>query len=263
MLRATWQGYVALGQLGVPVRLYTATQSMRPRFVQLHESDGSPVERELRCLAEQREIESSEIIRAVEYEPGRYIALTDRELAQAVSDVKTIAIQQFCDPSAIPSAYYDKPYYIVPAKGGERAYSLLREVLARRHIVAIAKFAIYHKEHVALVSVYGDLLLLQQLRFASEIVLRSNIKAPPLPKPSPSEIEALSAVVDRLSGPFFAEDYHDEYAERIQQLIERKAKGLSVPRRERVAPYATPESDIVAVLQDVIDSKPILTELHK
>lgn len=254
--RATWQGYIALGQLGIPVRLYSATQSTRPKFVQLHEKDGSPVERTLRCREERKEIDSSEIVRAVEHEPGKYITLTDRELDQsAPSSIKTIGIKQFADKHAVESLYYEKPFYIVPTKGGERAYALLREVFIRSSKVAVGQFIIYNQEHIAIIGVHGDVLMLQQLRFAAEILPRSNIKTPALPKPSPSEVEALSAVVDRFSGPFYIQDFHDEHTEHINELIERKIKGLSVPRRERIAPHATPEDEIVNALRSTINER--------
>jgi DNA end-binding protein Ku len=251
--RAAWQGYIALGRLGVPVRLYAATRAMRPRFVQLHESDGSPVERELKCAIEGRKIDPSEVVRAIEYEPGRYITLTDRELVTSTAlPEKTIAIQQFCEPEAVPSIYFDKPFYVVPARGGERAYALLREVLARQHKLAVAQFVIYTQEHVAALSVYSDMLLLQQLHFAAEIVPRSTLKTPALPKPGPAELDVLGAVAERFSGPLYLGDYHDEHSERVHELVERKAQGLPNRRTERIAPHATRETEIVAALQDTL-----------
>ena len=257
MARAAWQGYVTLGRLAVPVRLYQAVRSRNPRFVQLHETDGSPVERELRCRAEGRPIDSSEVVRAVEYAPGQYITLTDRELAVSESDLmKRITVRQFCPSDAIAPIYFERPFYIVPGKGGERAYALLREVLTRLHTVAVAEFVIYRHEHLAMVGVQGDLLLLQQLRFAADILPRSSLSTPPLPKPSPVEIEALSAVVQTLNGPFYIEDYHDVYTERLQAAVERKAKGLPPPRRERPAPQATPENQLVEALQHTLQESP-------
>lgn len=261
-MKAAWQGYIALGQLGIPVRLYTATKSLRPRFVQLHEKDGSPVRRQLQCREEQRDISSSEIIRAVEYEPGHYITLTNHELEQtAINPIKTIAINQFCTLGEISPLYFEKPYFIVPSRGGERAYGLLREVLVRVEKIAIAQFVIQNRERIAAIITHGDLLLLHQLHFAAEILPRESLKTPPLPKPSPSEIEALSTVVERFSGPFYITDYHDEHAERINELIERKAKGLPPAHNERIAPHATPEDEIINVLQDVLsEPKRILSD---
>ena len=257
--KAAWQGYISLGQLGIPVRLYSAIQSIRPKFVQLHESDGSPVERELQCRAEHRKIDSSEVVRAVEVEPGRYITLTDRELEVSVkSPVKSIVVQQFCEPAVVSSLYIDKPYYAVPSGGGERAYALLREVLVRRHKVAIAGFVIRTQEHIAMIGTFGDVLLLQQLRFSAEIVPRQSLQTPALPKPTPAEIDALSAVVDRFSGPLYLEDYHDEYSESVKDLVERKAKGLPARRQERIAPHATPESEIMEAIHETLGERKLV-----
>jgi len=258
MARAAWQGYITLGQLGIPVRLYSATQVVRPRFMHLHEKDSSPVERVLQCREEHREIPISEVIRAVEHEPGRYIALTDRELEQtAARRMKAIDVKQFCDVSAIPAMYFEKPYYVSPSRGGERAYALTREVFARTGKIAVTQFAIYNQEHIAALMVEGDLLVLNQLRFAAEIVPRDQVMTPPLPKPSPSEVDALTNVVERFSGPFYAHDYHDEYAEHLSELIERKAKGLPASRAERPAPQATPEEQIESTLRDTLGAQQI------
>lgn len=262
-VKAAWQGYVSLGRLGIPVRLYAATRPIRPRFVQLHEADGSPVERELRCRAEQRKIDSSEIVRAIEVEPGRYVTLTAHELGVAAkSPVKAISVQQFCESDTVAPIYMDKPYYVVPARGGERAYALLREVMARQNKVAIAEFVIYDQERIAMIDVYDGIIMLQQLRFSAEIVSRRSIKTPALPKPSPTEVEVLSAVVERFSGPLYLEDYHDEHSERIRELVERKAKGLKGGlRQERIAPHATPEADIISALHDTLGGRKLIDNL--
>lgn len=255
MTRAAWKGYISLGQLGVPVRLYTGTQSIRPHFVQLHETDGSPVERQLRCRAEQREIESKELIRAVELEPGKYLSLTNDELEAAASETpKAIAVQQFSDLSAIPPHFYDKLFYIVPMRGGERGYALLREVLGRTKKIAIARFTIYNTQHLAAINVSGDILMLYQLRYAAEIVPRAHIKAPPLPRPTPKEIATLSAVVERFSGPLYLEDYHDDYADHLQELIERKSKGLPSASPAHPEPHATNDDELLAVLENVLQT---------
>jgi DNA end-binding protein Ku len=141
-MKATWQGYIALGQLGIPVRLYSASRLVRPQFVQLHEKDSAPVERVLKCSAENREITYKEIVRAVEYEPGHYITLTGQELERNLpTPAKTIEVKQFCELSEVAPIYYEKPYYIVPSKGGERAYALLREALVRSKKAIVAQFA--------------------------------------------------------------------------------------------------------------------------
>lgn len=259
-MKAAWQGYVALGRLGIPVRLYNGMQSNAPKFVQLHMLDNSPVSRELACKAEGRPIPYGEVVRGVEYEPGKYVTLTEREMEHvSPTPIKAIAIRQFCDLAAIEPQYYSHPYYVVPGRGGERAYALLREVFTRTHKMAVAQLVLHNKEHIAALRVEGDLLMLLIMRYAAEIVPRSSIKTPPLTKPSPAEIEALRAVVEQFNGPFYIEDYHDERAEQISELVERKAKGLPMRRRERTAPRTTPEDDILPALRDTLGERRMIS----
>jgi DNA end-binding protein Ku len=254
-VRASWQGYIALGQLGVPARLFSASRQSNPKFVQLHEKDSAPVERVLKCSAENAEISHKEIVRAVEYEPGRFITLTGRELERTLTEsTKTIEVKQFCDPADIDPIYYEKPYYIAPSRGGERAYALLREALTLSKKVMVAQFAISNREHTGAIGLHGDILVLHQLRYSDEILPRSEIKTRALPRPSPTEVNTLRSVINHFSGPFYIEDYHDNYTEQINMLIERKIKGLPPPKREAVSANATPEEEIVTALQNTLSS---------
>jgi DNA end-binding protein Ku len=252
-MKATWQGYIALGQLGIPARLYSANRSLRPQFVQLHEKDSAPVERVLKCSAENEEISYKEVVRAVEYEPGKFITLTGQELERNLpASTKTIEVKQFCDLSEVDPIYYEKPYFIAPTNGGERGYALLREALARSKKAVVAQFVMHNKEHIGIITLYRDLLVLHQLRFANEVVPRGEIKTRALPRPSPTEVNTLQSVIEHYSGPFYAEDYHDNYSEQVQKLIKRKVKGLPPPRREPVNANATPEEEIVTALQNTL-----------
>lgn len=216
------------------------------------------MERVLICQAEGKEIKNQDTIRGIEHEPGRYITFTPRELERSGVDeaAKTIDVRQFCELEDIDAAYFERPYYIVPNKGGERAYALLRDALSRNRKLAVARFVIYNKERIAVIGLRGDILVLNQLRFAAELVPRSDIKTPPLPKPSPREIDALTAVIDRYSGRLHIEDYHDEQSERIEQLLERKVKGLPPPRESRLEPETTEESELLPVLRQTLEGLP-------
>jgi len=261
MAKALWQGYVVLGQLGIPVRLYGATAAARPAFVQLHDKDDSPLERILQCRREALPIRSNEVLRAVEYEPGRYVPLTARELMRAAPDgVKTIAVHQFCDETAVDPLYYERPLYVVPMVGGERAYALIRDVFAHSSACAVARFALYGREHIGVLRRHGDLLVLLQLRFAAELLPREQIHIPALPKPTQREVDVLTALVERFRGPLYLQDYHDEYTQRVRALIERKIRGLPLRHAERRNPHATPEEEIVPALQRALSAGQTLDE---
>lgn len=252
-MKALWKGYITLGRLGIPVRLYAATQQSGVKFVQLHEADGSPVERPLFCRKEHREIGSNEVVRGVEVAAGTYVAFTDQELMRYESNQeKAIHIRQFCVPEQISASYYEKPYYVVPTKGGEQGYALLREGLTSTGKLAVGSFYFYGNEYIAAIGVFEDMLLLHRLRFADELVPRSDITTPALPRVNPAEAEMMQAAIERYSLPFHIRDYHNAQAERVNLLIERKAKGLPLPRPERIAPNTTSQRDIPAVLSQMI-----------
>jgi len=257
MAKALWRGYIALGYLGIPVRVLAMTQTSGVHFVQLHASDLSPVTRELRCSRDHQQVKYDDLVRGIEHEPGNYVTLTERELERSAPDApKTLSVQQFCDVHAVPAVYYEKPYYVVPERGGEVAYALLREVFNRTGSMAIVSYMLYNKAHIGALSQDGDMLVLLQLRFTSELVPRSTIKTMPLVKPTPHEIELMMKVVEQYRSPVYMPDYHDESTERIQQLVERKIQGLPEPRAPKPAIHATPESQLATTLERTLQNGP-------
>lgn len=253
-MKALWKGYVSLGQLGIPVRLYPATRSSGLSFVQLHDKDGSPVERPLFCKAEHAEIPYKEVVRGVEVETGKYVTFTSQELEQGnAASSKAIEVQQFCKPSLIEPRYFDTPYYLVPGRGGERGYALIREGLDRTDTLAIVRFFFYGSSRLGAIETRGDVLLLHRLRYADELIARTEIHTPPLPRVSPAEVDLMQKVIERHSGPVHMRDYHNEHEERLRLLCERKAKGLPMPKPERQSPEATPEGDIEEMLMRIVN----------
>lgn len=253
-MRASWKGNLRLGALAVPVSLYSGTQSDVPEFVRLHAKDKSPVSRTYVCQAEKAEIAYADTVRAVEHE-GSYVEITDAELRGTGSAPKSIIIRQFSDPAAIEPPYYDKPYYIVPSHGGELAYTVLRDAFVRTGKVAIVTYLFYEKEHLGIVAATDGLLVLQQLRFASQIVVPSTIRTPSLPQPSPKQIDIAVEIMQRFSTPFYLRDYRNEQADHLNDLIERKAKHLPAKRPPRVTPGATPDEEILPTLQSLLASQ--------
>ena len=83
---------------------------------------------------------------------------------------RTIEIVEFIDTADVDPLYYDHPYYLVPAKGGEKAYRLLVEVMRRTEKAGLAKFVLGEREYlVALKSTQGALSLIT-LHYSEEIL---------------------------------------------------------------------------------------------
>lgn len=140
----------------------------------------------------------------------------------------------------------------MPGKGGEIAYTLLRQAFIQTGKVAITTFTLYEKEHIGIVSVSDGVLLLQQLRFADEIVPRSEIKTPSLSQPSPDQVDVAVRLMERYSAPFYIEDYRNEQLDELNEMIDRRAKGLSVKRKPQIAPHTTPEEELVSTLRALL-----------
>jgi DNA end-binding protein Ku len=253
-MKASWNGYLSLGKLTLPVRLYSATRSITPHFVQLHAKDHSPIMRITKCQKENQEIDTDEIIRAVKRD-GKYIEITDIDLKNARPNAQNVMVRQFSDPHAIHPMYYERPYYIVPDKGGELLYTLLREAFVRTNKVAIVDYVLYEKEHIGIISAHGGMLMLEQLRFAAEIIPRAEIETPSLPQPTPIQVDMATQLMDRYSAPFYVEDHRNEQAKAIQEMIDRKAKGLPPKRQKTVAPHTTPEAQVMDALKSLLKNQ--------
>ena len=176
-----------------------------------------------------REVPWDEIVKGYQYRKGEYVALSDEDFRSAnVAATQSIDITDFVDAAEISPMYYDKPYYLVPLKNGERAYALLRDVLSRTGKVAIAKIVIRTRQHLAAVIPQGPLLVINLLRFPHELrdpqhldIPRNNSKRLAI---SPGEVKMAERLVDSMVGSWNPEKYRDEYREDLLNLIDKKIK---------------------------------------
>ena len=171
MPRAIWSGSISFGLLNVPVKLYSAVSSKRVSFRELRASDGSRVRHKRVAEADEKEVPYEEIVKGYEVTPEQYVVLTRDEL-EALDPKKTraIEIQDFVDLDDIDPIYFDQPYYLGPDKGAERAYGLLVKAMADARKVAVARFVLRNREHLAAVRPMGKVLTMATMRFADELV---------------------------------------------------------------------------------------------
>jgi DNA end-binding protein Ku len=255
-MKAVWKGYIVIGEFGVPIRLYSATKSAGATFVQLHEQDGSPVERPLFCQKEQREIPFNEVVKGIDVGGGKYVMLTSEELEHSTETPdKTLLVKQFCSSSDVEPMYYEKPYFLTAAQGGETGYSIIRQALAQTKTSAIATFLFYGTERIGAMQVHGDMIMLHQLRYSDELVPRSSIKTLAVPQPGPQEVSLMKQVIETYKSPLYMADYSDTYSDYISDLAERKGKGLPPKRQEQIPAFTTPEDEISNVLSSLTGEK--------
>src|SRR5215216_7656755 len=172
-MRPLWTGALTFGLVNIPVKLHSAVQAKeRVSFRLLHKKDLSPIRYERVCQKEGEAVEWKEIVKGYEYTKGKFVVLTDEDFkAAAIESSKTIEILDFVGSDEIDSRYFETPYYIVPAKGGEKAYALLREAIKNTGTVGIGKITMRtNSMHLVGVKAIADAIVLEIMRFAEEVV---------------------------------------------------------------------------------------------
>src|SRR3954449_2678782 len=171
MPRAIWTGSISFGLLNVPVKLYSAVSRKSGSFSELRQSDGSRVRHKRAAEADGEDVPYDEIVKGYEIAPEQYVVMTREELEELdPKKTRAIEIQDFVELEAIDPIYFDHPYYLGPDKGAERAYALLARAMADRGRVAIARFVLRTREHLAAIRSNGEVLALATMRFADEVV---------------------------------------------------------------------------------------------
>jgi DNA end-binding protein Ku len=256
MARAIWSGTISFGLLNVPVRLYSAVARRSIALREIRESDSARIKHRRVAEGTDEEVPYENIVKAYELAPGQYVPIGKDEMAAlAPEKTRAIDVQDFVDIEEIDPMYFDSPYYLGPAEGAEKAYSLLAAAMESSGKAAITRFVFRNKEHLAALRASGGVLTLTTMRFHDEVVPPSELgDAVPDKKPKVAKREQQMAeqLIDSLSTKFKPGAYRDEYREELLALIERKAEGKEIVAPEAEAPKATKAPDLMAALEESI-----------
>lgn len=252
-----WKGAISFGLVNIPVRVESATRDNSPSFRMLHGQDHTPIRMKRVRQDTEEAVEYKELVKGYEYEPGHYVILDDEDFKQVALEVtRTIDIMDFVDESEIDSRYFDKPYYLAVQPGGEKAYSLLRRALQETGKVAVAKVVFRNREHLAAVKVVGDVLVLDTMRFADELIPLDRVETPgeeAEERLSEKEVEMALQLVEQLSTEFDATEYKDEYNEKLMERIRAKIEGKEIARVEVEEAAEAEVVDLVARLKESLE----------
>jgi DNA end-binding protein Ku len=255
MARAIWSGSISFGLLNVPVKLYSAVSKQTVRFRELREGDSSRVKHKRVAEADGKEVPYEKIVKGYEYAPDQYVVLKRDELAELEPQrSRTIEIQDFVDLDDIDPIYFEQPYFLGPDKGAAHAYGLLVQAMKDSRKVAIARFVLRNKEHLAAVRPMEDVLTLTTMRFYDEVTSPKDLdevfdEEKPK-KPEQREIEMAKQLIDSLTSDFKPKQYRDEYREELLDLLERKAAGKEVVSAPTEEPKPTKAPDLMAALEE-------------
>ena len=250
MPRALWKGSISFGLVNIPIELHTAVRDHRPKFRMLHAKDKSPVRFERVCIRDGHPVAWEDLVKGYEYQKGHFVVVTKEDFqAAAVEKTRTIDIVDFVKSDEIDDRFFETPYYLLPAKGGEHAYALLREAIRQSERVGVAKFILRDAQHLAAVEAIDNALVLTIMRFADELVETSAFEFPGDAGMRKPELDMAKSLVNSLAAEWDPTKYTDQYRENLLKLIQAKLKGKKVDLEEAAEPRQAEVVDLMERLR--------------
>ena len=252
-VQGIWSGTISFSLVAIPVHLVKAVKPGRISFRTLHSTDYSPLARRMFCPKQEEIVPPDEIIRGYEIAPDRYIPITDEELESVSPErSRTIEIVEFIDMDEVDPLYFDHPYYLVPSKGGEKAYRLLAEVMRRTNRAGLAKFVLAEREYLVAIKSSEGALSLITLHYSEELLSADGIA----PKEGKVEAKAQSRMkknIGKMMAEFDPGKYADERRGKVLELLKQKIKEnapVEAPALEEEEGEGPP--DLVAALEEIM-----------
>jgi DNA end-binding protein Ku len=228
-VRAIWKGAVSFGLVSIPVKLYTATEEKDVSFHQVHRDDGGRIRYKRVCQIDGEEVAYSDIAKGYELPSGETVVITDEDLADLpLSTSRVVDVLSFVPLEQVDPIYFAKSYYLEPDKTATKPYVLLRDALEQADSVALVKVAIRTKETLATLRVREGVLVLETMVWPDEVrepdfaFLDDDVQV------RPQELAMAQSLIESMSADFDPGQYHDDYREALQQVIEAKVEGREV-----------------------------------
>jgi DNA end-binding protein Ku len=205
------------------------------------------------------EVPYGDIVKGYELEEGQFVTLEKDDFKRAnVEATQTVDIMGFIDKESLSPLFFEAPYYLAPGKHGDKGYALLRETLVRTGRVGLATVVIRTRAHIAALYAVDNVLVLNTLRYASELRDPKELDVPgdlKAAKVTPKELDMAERLVEDMATEWDPAQYHDTYRDDLLKMIEEKAAG-----KTRRAPKVKRESaanviDFAALLERSLASK--------
>lgn len=250
-MRPIWTGAISFGLINIPVKLLSAIQESKLDLDMLDSKDHSNIKFKRVNENTGKEVPYASIVRGYMYKE-KYVVLDDKdfEAADAVK-TNTIEIINFVDSTEIDPIYYEQPYYLEPDKSGTKAYALLRDALAKSGKVGVTSFVLRNREALAILKPYGEVIVLNRIRFEQEIRDTSGLKLPPVSKAKTKELDMANKLIEQLTEEFDISAYKDTYSDKLLKRIQAKAKsgGKALKQPAKLKVVAKDKDDLMEMLK--------------
>ncbi|HTX83386.1 MAG TPA: Ku protein [Streptosporangiaceae bacterium] len=249
-MRSMWKGAVSFGLVMIPVKLYAATEQKDIAFRQVHREDGGRIRFRRFCSIEDIEVPYEDIAKGYELPGGEVVVLTEEDMADLpLPTTRNIEVVQFCPAEQVDPIMFNRSYYAEPETAGARAYVLLRDAMEQSGKVAIAKVALRQRESLAVLRVREGVLVLETLLWPDEVretefpFLDDDIEV------RPQELRMAGSLIDSMTVDFDPDEYHDDYREALQEVVNAKIEGREILQPEPGAEVASQPSSLADALR--------------
>jgi DNA end-binding protein Ku len=266
MARGLWKGAISFGLVNVPVELYSARKRAAKGaagldMTLLDKRDLAPVGYKRVNKSTGKEVPWDDVVKGYEYKDDKYVVLSEEDFRRANPEAaKTVDIHAFVELGSIAPQYFETPYYLVPGKRGEKAYSLLRETMKKADKAGIATVVIRTKQYLAAVVPQDELLILNTLRYADELKDPAEMKVPDA-KVTSKELDMAMRLVEDMSDDWNPKEYKDTFRQDLMKRIEAKVKAgeteeITEPQKERRPEKGGEVIDLMQLLKKSVKPKP-------
>ena len=247
-MASIWKGSIAFGLVNVPVELRRSVREERISFRMLSKADNTPIKYQRVREGTNDAVPWGEIVKGYEVEKGNYVVLDDKDFEEAaVKQSGTLDILHFVEPQDIDPRFYESSYFMVPGRGGDRGFAILRDAMIETPAMGIGKIIIHRRQHLAAIRADGDALVLLLMRFGNELVPASEYGFPSHVAADSPEMRIATQLIDSMRTAFDANAYVDEYEENLRRIINARAKGRQV---ELAGPTPAEHDDKILDLMD-------------
>ena len=252
-MRSIWNGSISFGLVSIPVKLYSGSEDRRIDLDMLDKNDHARIRYKRVNEDTGKEVEWKDIVKGYKKDDG-YVILEKEDFDQAnMKKTKTIDIEEFIDEDEVSDVLFKKPYFLEPQKEGGKSYNLLLQALKKTGKLGVATFVMRQKEHLSLVGIYRDALVLHVIRFEDEIRNPGELKLTNT-KVKAKEVDMAVSLIEQYTSDFDFKKYKDIYNDQLMKIIESKATGKK-PKVEEYDSEPTQADDLMAKLKASLEKK--------
>ncbi|TQD39409.1 non-homologous end joining protein Ku [Haloflavibacter putidus] len=253
-MRSIWNGSISFGLVSIPVKLYSGSESHKLDLDMLDKKDNARIRYKRVNEETGKEVKWENIVKGFKKEDA-YVVLEKEDFDKAnMKKSKTIDIEEFIAEEEVADVLFKKPYFVEPQKDAGKSYNLLRKALKKTGKLGVATFVMRQKEHLSLIGVYKNILVLHVIRFADEIRNPSDLKVPKT-KVAKKEVDMAISLIEQYTTDFSFKKFKDHYNDQLMAIINSKASGKKAKVDSYKENEPTGAEDLMAKLKASLNKK--------